>query len=112
MRALSWDPCIFCTSGGMAKYSTNKEDDNVEKGVIGLQVDDSIIIGNELFLSKEEQEPKRFPKKGRKEIGSEIINFNGVLIHRDDDHNVKLQCLPKQGLENADGEGMSFGSFI
>lgn len=53
--------------------------------IIGVQVDDTVFGGGEVFLEIENVKSSEFPSKGRKQIYGEKQRFNGVDASQTDD---------------------------
>ena len=83
MQPSTFDPCLLATTHGNSHAL----------GFVGLQVDDSLIVGNSLFLAEEERALKRagFPAKLREELqpGRRLL-FNGAYINRSPDDSIEL----------------------
>jgi hypothetical protein len=69
MTAVACDSCLlYKTNGGRPV------------GIVGLQVDDSIVAGTEEFLEHENREAARFPNKGAQSVTGTTQKFNGVTV--------------------------------
>lgn len=60
-------------------FLIKRNDEGIE-GMVLLQVDDSLGVGTEGFLEKEEKWSQRFRSKDRKIIGREGQQFNGTTF--------------------------------
>ena len=78
MTATPSDPCLLYT-----KARTNCSAKEQSIGAIGLQVDDSIVFGNDVFHKREENNSSEFPNKGSQDIDEQGVTFNGLEISRD-----------------------------
>lgn len=71
MRTTPMDNCLL--------YKT---DGDKLSGIIGLQVDDTLIAGTKGFLETEDVKSKCFPNSGRSEIQEKAESFNGLSLSR------------------------------
>ncbi len=86
MKQIPIDPCLmFSRTAG--KLS----------GILALQVDDTLVAGNEEFREKEEEYSSEFPNKGATSVGKEPVRFNGIDITSD---NGTISIAQKDYLES------------
>jgi hypothetical protein len=52
------------------------------QGLVGIQVDDSLILGDARFVEDEQREVQRFKCKDTSVLGTSFLEFNGAEIHR------------------------------
>lgn len=96
MLPLSFDQCMFHTKAKIISY--DNENTGAPKGLVCLQVDDTIFTGNEEFITLEAEQSKKFPSKGRSVVCGKPITFNGITIRKEGNIYViscKVSALPK-----------------
>eukprot|EP00173_Palmaria_palmata_P000915 Plantae.Rhodophyta-Palmaria_palmata.ctg14716.p1 GENE.Plantae.Rhodophyta-Palmaria_palmata.ctg14716~~Plantae.Rhodophyta-Palmaria_palmata.ctg14716.p1 ORF type:complete len:201 (-),score=15.59 Plantae.Rhodophyta-Palmaria_palmata.ctg14716:638-1240(-) len=71
------------TATGPAVFVRHASEGRLE-GLSVLQVDDTLVIGNETFMASEAKESDAFPFKGRTLIQSKPVGFNGTNLSRRD----------------------------
>lgn len=93
MQQSTYDPCLLYT---------NSEDTGF--GIVGLQTDDTLIVGDEKFIQAEEKELKdaNFMAKDREELTHDHpLKFNGVTLALQEDDiylNQEKQCMNLQSV--------------
>ena len=96
MKQSTYDPCLLYT---------NSEDTGF--GIVGLQTDDTLIVGDKKFVQAEEKELKdaHFMAKDREELTHDHpLKFNGVTLalQKDDIYlNQEKQCMNLQLVSTA-----------
>ena len=106
----AYDPCLLHTPGALAYVKRRSNDANKDieqaKGVVCLQTDDTLNIGNQSFEGREEEGISRFRTKPKQYLKDDTpTRFNGATITLNGEgidicqpnqaRKVKLVALPK-----------------
>jgi hypothetical protein len=89
MEQFTYNPCLF--------YSKEPF------GVVGLQTDDTLFVGNEAFAEKEQVklEKAKFMAKERERLTStHDLKFNGGIIHLENDSNGCITLTKERQCQN------------
>lgn len=70
MHRATIDPCVMI-----------KRDKGKLKGLVMLQVDDSLRLGSEEFITEEQLAAREFKSKEREFLSNATLDFNGIRIH-------------------------------
>lgn len=79
MKRTTADPCVLV-----------KRRNGKLSGLVALQVDDSLTLGDDAFLEEEEQSSGTFKSKERIMLGTEVMAFNGVRVSRIANGGIKM----------------------
>jgi hypothetical protein len=66
------DPCLL----------VKRDENSALQGLVGIQVDDSLFLGDARFVEDEKREVQRFKCKDASVLGAKFLEFNGAEIHR------------------------------